>query len=76
MQNEQNEKLTNESIINKSTSNKIKAVNIILQNLNQDRFNNFNDWLYLNMIFINHDYLHARIFTFKIFNLLKIPLQD
>ena len=50
---EKNEQLTNESIINKSTSNKIKAVNIILQNLNQDRFNNFNDWLYLNMIFIN-----------------------
>ena len=40
---EKSEQLTNELIINKSTSNKHKTVNIILQNLNEERFNNFND---------------------------------
>jgi len=49
---EQNEKLTNE-LINNTTSTKNKDVYKILEFLNIERFNNFNNWLYLNFIFIN-----------------------
>lgn len=49
---EQNENLTNE-LINNTSSTKNKDVYKILEFLNVERFNNYNDWLYLNMIFIN-----------------------
>lgn len=49
---EQNENLTNE-LNNNTSSTKNKDVYKILEFLNIERFNNYNDWLYLNMIFIN-----------------------